>query len=202
LKVLGSSLHAIAVLCIPRTGASGRAGPPCPPDSRARTSRLRRRRSCSLPPPALAARRPGAARWRRALARPRKWRWHGTSAACTVSCARRASPSAYEPDLWYPKPYGCIRRYQRDALLNERMTSRDADLRVAPLRGPEATFCAQRWKPLDTAFGTLRRGDRALPPTRPGLLQKEAGFVFSVGYEISGGDKPGDSNGVWPFRRR
>ena len=63
-------------------------------------------------------------------------------------------------------------------------------------------FCAQQWKPLEAVFGTLKRGHHALPPTRPGLLEKEAGFVFSAGYEISRGDKQGIQTEFWPFPRR
>jgi hypothetical protein len=67
------------------------------PDSRARARAfagaaraLRRRRSCSSPPPARVSRRPCATRWLRASARLRKWRWHGTS---TLSDAQASPPT-------------------------------------------------------------------------------------------------------------
>ena len=62
--------------------ASGRPVTAFPPESCPRALRLRRRGSCSSPPPTLASRRPGGVRWRRAPARLRKWRWHGTGALC------------------------------------------------------------------------------------------------------------------------
>ena len=93
-----------------------------------------------------------------------------------------------------------------------------APVRVSPARSPHGASASRageseradesdlsilgHWKPLETVFGTLRHGDRALPPTRPGLLGKEAGSVFSMGYEISGGDKPGIRTEFWPFPRR
>jgi hypothetical protein len=126
----------------------------------------------------------------RAAGRPRRARGTPVHVHRGFAGAARALRRRRRPHFARPVPCG---GYARS--LRVRQETPACELHRCE-QGPGARFCAQHWRPLEAVFGTLRRGDRALPPTRPGLLKREAGFVFSKGYGNSGGDKPADSNGL------
>jgi hypothetical protein len=188
---------------------------PARPGGHAASATLPRTCKAASPAPlvlfAAAHTRVSTARRRAVLAR-----WRGLEGGAGTEPARRGALSrargmnlsADEPGQLipgHPKPYRYIRRCQRDAFLRQRKAS--CEMPACELHHCERGSRSEILRPTLEAVGggffdILRRGDRALPPTRPGLPKNEAGFVFSKGYGISGGKNRGIQTEFWPFPPR